>query len=1102
MKTPPVAGIGLLPEFRCFFKSCLFLAAALVLPVTGAHAAAFGWGNNTSGQIGNGAVLRSSLPLEIPMTGALAGKVIVSTAVGNNHTVALTADGLLYSWGLGTNGQIGNGTTMNSALPVAVDMTGVLAGKTITSIAAGGDYSVVRTSDGKVFGWGTNTSGQLGNGTNTNSSIPVAVDMSGALAGKSVSAIAVGNAQAVAITSDGKAYSWGGGTRGDGSYFVSSNRPVAISMAGVLSGKTVTSAAVSSGGHVLLLTSEGKVYGFGNNGNYQLGDGSNTNATLPVAMYMGGVLAGKTVTAIGGGGFFSVMLTSEGKIYTVGNNGEGVLGDGTSVPNATLPVAVITSGALSGKTVTAISVASNSVMALTSEGKLLAWGSSTQSQLGNGTVTSANMPVPVDTSGVLSNITLAGISLGSHAIAWGSDGKLYGWGNNANGQFGTGDSSISTTPSAVWTSGLLAGKTVTSIAANGGAGSHTLLLTSDGKIHSFGTNTNGQLGNGTTTASNVALAVDMSGVLAGKTVTAISAGSSHSLALTSEGKIYAWGGNSAGQLGIGTTTASSVPIAVATDGELGGKIVTAIAGYGNHSMALTSDGRVYTWGNITPGNGNGAANFTRAVAAGNGGLIEGKTTTAISSGGLHAITLASDGTLYGWGGNSSGQVGDGTTTSVRLSPVAIGVTGLLAGKTVTAIATGDAFSLALTSEGKVYAWGQGNTGAMGNGSSTTSNPMPVEVSTSGVLSGKTITMISVGQNYATALASDGKLYAWGSGTQGQMGNGTTVATNNAPVAVNMDGVLAGKTVTALSAGSTHMMVLAADPVTTPGIAVSEGGNPLVDGGTEALDFAHSAPAGSGVEKVLTISNTGNADLILGAITLDGQDPEAFVAGAPVDPTVAPGASTTFTITFQPDSLGAKSATLHIASNVAGSANPFEIGLSGQGNTPPTFADYPVSTAHGTLVAISRTKLLAKATDADGDALTITAVAISENGVTPTLAGGTLNYQPATGFSGTDSFPVTITDARGAAVTGTVTVTVRPDNPGTGQPANAPLITTGGGTIGVTYYGIPGRTYEIQRSTDLTNWEPLATLVAAANGAVKFTDENPPPGSAFYRLKLP
>lgn len=171
------------------------------------------------------------------------------------------------------------------------------------------------------------------------------------------------------------------------------------------------------------------------------------------------------------------------------------------------------------------------------------------------------------------------------------------------------------------------------------------------------------------------------------------------------------------------------------------------------------------------------------------------------------------------------------------------------------------------------------------------------------------------------------------------------------------------------------------------------------------------------------------------------------------------------------------------------------------NEAPTFAGYSASTPFQKAVSMSLGKVLAKATDVEADALSVSSAGPSSTqGGTAMIQSGSIRYTPANGFSGVDTFPVTITDARGASVIGTVTVNVQIN---TGIGGNTPVLTSmSGGQMGIGFQGIPGRSYQVQRSTDLNNWITLSTVTAAANGAVTFIDVSPPPGSAFYRLRRP
>lgn len=171
------------------------------------------------------------------------------------------------------------------------------------------------------------------------------------------------------------------------------------------------------------------------------------------------------------------------------------------------------------------------------------------------------------------------------------------------------------------------------------------------------------------------------------------------------------------------------------------------------------------------------------------------------------------------------------------------------------------------------------------------------------------------------------------------------------------------------------------------------------------------------------------------------------------------------------------------------------------NDAPTFAGYSISTAYQKTASISLGKLTNKAADVEGDALSVTTAGpASAQGGTAVLQASSILYTPPTGFSGADTFPVTIADARGASVSGTVAVNVQV-NTGIGTNAAA-LSVMSGGRIGVGFQGIPGRSYEIQRSSNLNDWTAIATVTAAANGAVTFIDESPPSGRTFYRLRKP
>src|SRR5450759_1004138 len=263
---------------------------------------------------------------------ALSGTIISGPPIETQAAGSTGSPGSAWAWGYNGYGQLGNGTTTNSSTPVAVTN-----GTSVTAIAGGGNHSLALTSTGQVLAWGYNGHGQLGNGTTTNSSTPVAVSLPPF--GITVTAIAGGGLHSLARTSTGQVLAWGynhEGELGNGTT-TDSSTPVAVSLP---SGTTVTAIA---GGlyHSLALTSTGQVLAWGYNGLGQLGNGTTTNSSTPVAVSLP---SGTTVTAIDGGGDHSLALTSSGQVLAWGYNGHGELGNGTTTNSSTPVVSAFPAG--------------------------------------------------------------------------------------------------------------------------------------------------------------------------------------------------------------------------------------------------------------------------------------------------------------------------------------------------------------------------------------------------------------------------------------------------------------------------------------------------------------------------------------------------------------------------------------------------------------------------------------------------------------------------------------------------------------------------------------------------------------------------------------
>jgi len=373
--------------------------------------------------------------------------------------------------------------------------------------------------------------------------------------------------------------------------------------------------------------------------------------------------------------------------------------------------------------------------------------------------------------------------IGTPTAAVTAAGTAVAWGDNHTGQLGDGTVIDRTAPVGVM---LPSGTKVTAVATGG---KHSLALTSAGTVLAWGSNSHGQLGDGSMADSHVPVPVSLPH---GTVITALAAGGGHSLAVTAAGQVLAWGDNEYGQLGNGSTRDSDVPVRVRLP--RGARVVAVHASY-NYSIALTAGGHVLTWGYNGSGQlGNGyhtASDVPTRVR-----LPKGTTVRAIATGGFDGLALTTAGHLLAWGDNRYGQLGVGTRGS---SDVPLRVK-LPAGTKVVAIAGGSQHTLALTSSGRVLAWGWNVYGQLGDGT-TRDRHVPVRVR---LPAGVSVTAVSAGGGFSVALTSTGRILAWGHNQFGQLGDGRT-ASSRLPVTVRLPAGLVGL---ALAAGPTTRHSLA------------------------------------------------------------------------------------------------------------------------------------------------------------------------------------------------------------------------------------------------------------------------------------------------------
>ncbi|MCL2379708.1 MAG: hypothetical protein FWC81_02835 [Coriobacteriia bacterium] len=848
----------------------------------------WGWGSGNDGRLGSdgrldtdgrlqfGQPIIVTAPIEVLMP-RIGENAWTAASAGGNHTLAACANNVLWSFGLNNVGQLGLGDTVQRLLP-----TEVLCSEGDTSsidpidpsdeiqISARTTHSLAVCTDGNLWAWGQNNQGQLGLGDTNSRDIPTQVPDEEISGSRWISA-AAGNSYSIGLRDDGTLWSWGAtshGRLGLGGHI----NPVSVLT--VLTPTEVLRVGANSrwisivvgDGRSFALRDDGSLWAWGDSLHRTLGFGDGTGRIAPTKMFVPGVSDGwKMVTTDSA---HTLAICRDGNLWAWGFNNGGQLGFGDRAQRF-LPTKVPTAG-ISGDTWIYVTTGASHTLAIRDDGTLWAWGNGGNGRLGLGVINHPFMPTLVPATNVSGDEWISVTAGSDYTLALRDDGTLWSWGAGANGRLGNGIAAVHAVPTFMQISPAKVQPTSnnanTWITASAG-GSHALALCADNALWAFGLNSSGQLGVGDIIQRLIPTKVlmpnaDTGGqnadpITPGDTMQ-ISAGANHSLAVYTDGSLWAWGQNSQGQLGLGDTDNRDIPVQVLDEEVSGNRWISAAAGR-THSIGLRDDGTLWAWGTNNFGQlGIGSASAAPTLmpiqvpTAG----VTGNKWLAVSAGDGHSVAVRCDGSLWAWGNNSSGRLGliNGVDFVHRSAPDKVALANSGGWKMVTA---GDTHVLAICSNGTLWAWGASRHGQLGLGAGALPF-MPNRVSTIDVSGDKWI-YVATSESHTLALRDDGTLWAWGLNSSGQLGLGDIVQ-RFVPTLVPTTNVGGDRWID-VTAGSSHTLALRDDGTLW---AWGSGGNGRLGDGTTTIRHlpVQVQPTSSNVDTWITAFAGGSQSFAL------------------------------------------------------------------------------------------------------------------------------------------------------------------------------------------------------------------------------------------------
>jgi alpha-tubulin suppressor-like RCC1 family protein len=736
------------------------------------------WGDGVTGKLGNGTTTSSPVPVSVSgITGLTLAATAVSVSVGHSHSCALMADGTAKCWGLNIYGRLGNDFTYQSAVPVTVSgITALTASTTAVSVTAGFQHTCAVMADGTAKCWGNNGNGQLGDGTSDDSPVPVPVSgITGLSAAARVAPGAWGRTLAIAPGAPiGVSASGATGSSLQVSWTVPSSDGGAVITDYTIEYRHTSANSWTTFNHVASDSTSITVTGLTPGASYvfqvaavnlvDTGMFSSPSSAASTLANAPGMPTGVSVSGATGSSL-QVSWTAPAndgdsaiRDYAIQYRKVGELSWSTFAEvSPSIATTVTVTGLMPGATyvfrVAAVNTVGSSVWsgqeptidagtyhscAVIANGTAKCWGSNNYGQLGNNSTTDSPVPVQVlGITGLSPGTTALSVNAGgSHSCAVMADGTAKCWGRNYYGRLG--NNSTTNSPVPVPVSGIT-GLTPATTALSVSTGvDHSCAVMADGTAQCWGRGDYGQLGNGLTTNRLVPVPVSgITGLTPATTALSLTTGSLHSCAVMADGTSKCWGYNSFGQLGNGSKTYSPVPGPVLVSGITGlspGTTALSVSAGGSHSCAVMADGTAKCWGNNNNGQvGNNSTTESLAPVPVSGitGSAPPSTAVSVSTGQLYSCAVMADGTARCWGDNTYGPLGNNSTDDSPVPVPVSGTTGLTPAATALSVSTGGSHSCAVMADGTAKCWGNNGSGQLGN-SLTTPSPVPVPVPVSGI----------------------------------------------------------------------------------------------------------------------------------------------------------------------------------------------------------------------------------------------------------------------------------------------------------------------------------------------------------------------------------